>query len=208
MMEAGWSVRRVVHNLGRSDFVDQWTEKTRLRAFFADLWSRKSSHHTACTRRVHCLIGRCRYTVVFSDEFRFNLSSDDNRVRLWRRPRDERHNPAFALQRHTSLTAGVMVWIVIAYDAPSPLILIHGTMTVQRYVHDILQQHLFPLMAGLPEPIFQQNNALSHTARGCHKTSSTTLPPFPGLLDSQIGHQLCIFRGSFGLLYSLRVWLN
>ncbi|GFU05013.1 transposable element Tcb2 transposase [Trichonephila clavipes] len=34
--------------------------------------------------------------VVFSDESRFNLCSDDNRVRVWR-PRGERLNPAFAL---------------------------------------------------------------------------------------------------------------
>ncbi|GFS62151.1 uncharacterized protein TNCV_476991 [Trichonephila clavipes] len=32
--------------------------------------------------------------VVFSDESRFNISSDDNRVRVWR-PRGERRNPAF-----------------------------------------------------------------------------------------------------------------
>ncbi|GFW44554.1 uncharacterized protein TNCV_4481001 [Trichonephila clavipes] len=38
--------------------------------------------------------------VVFSDESRFNLRSDDNRVRVGR-PRGERLNPAFALQRHT-----------------------------------------------------------------------------------------------------------
>ncbi|GFY14135.1 uncharacterized protein TNCV_3613241 [Trichonephila clavipes] len=35
-------------------------------------------------------------------------SSDDNRVCVWR-PRDERLNPAFALQRHTAPTVGVMV---------------------------------------------------------------------------------------------------
>ncbi|GFV10948.1 transposable element Tcb2 transposase [Trichonephila clavipes] len=46
--------------------------------------------------------------VVFSDESRFNLSSDNNRVRVWR-PRGERLNPAFALQRDTAQTAGVMV---------------------------------------------------------------------------------------------------
>ncbi|GFW52542.1 transposable element Tcb2 transposase [Trichonephila clavipes] len=33
--------------------------------------------------------------IVFSDESRFNLSSDDNRVHVWR-PRGERLNPAFA----------------------------------------------------------------------------------------------------------------
>ncbi|GFV05965.1 transposable element Tcb2 transposase [Trichonephila clavipes] len=53
--------------------------------------------------------------VVFSDESRFNLSSDNNRVRVWR-PRGERLNPAFALQRHTAPTAGVMVWSAIAYN--------------------------------------------------------------------------------------------
>ncbi|PRD21645.1 UNVERIFIED_CONTAM: Transposable element Tcb2 transposase [Trichonephila clavipes] len=51
--------------------------------------------------------------VVFSDESRFKLSSDANRVRVWR-PWGERLNPAFALQRHTAPTAGVMVWGAIA----------------------------------------------------------------------------------------------
>ncbi|GFX26981.1 transposable element Tcb2 transposase [Trichonephila clavipes] len=60
--------------------------------------------------------------VVFSDESRFNLSSDDNRVFV-RRPRGERLNPAFALQRHTTPTAGVMVWGAIAYYTRSPLVL-------------------------------------------------------------------------------------
>ncbi|GFS84836.1 transposable element Tcb1 transposase [Trichonephila clavipes] len=40
--------------------------------------------------------------VVFSDESRFNLSSDDNRVRVWR-PRGERLNPAFLLYSDTRL---------------------------------------------------------------------------------------------------------
>ncbi|GFV27889.1 transposable element Tcb2 transposase [Trichonephila clavipes] len=45
--------------------------------------------------------------VVFSDGSRFNLSSDSNRVRVWR-SRGERLNPAFALQQHTAPTVGVM----------------------------------------------------------------------------------------------------
>ncbi|GFX01529.1 transposable element Tcb2 transposase [Trichonephila clavipes] len=64
--------------------------------------------------------------VVFSDESRFNLSSDVIHVHV-RRPRDERLNPAFALQRHTTPTAGVMVWGVIAYNTRSLLVLISGT---------------------------------------------------------------------------------
>ncbi|GFU92906.1 transposable element Tcb2 transposase [Trichonephila clavipes] len=102
--------------------------------------------------------------VVFSDESRCNLSSDDNRVRVWR-PRGERLNPAFALQRLTTPTAGVMVWGAIVYNTRSPLVLIRGTTTAQMYVHDILQPHVLPLMQRLPGPIFHQNNAQPHTAR-------------------------------------------
>ncbi|GFS84029.1 transposable element Tcb1 transposase [Trichonephila clavipes] len=83
--------------------------------------------------------------VVFSDESRLNLGTDDNRFHVWR-PRGERFNPTFALQRHTAPTAGVMVWSTIAYNTRSPLVLIRGIMTTQRYVHDILQQHVLPLI--------------------------------------------------------------
>ncbi|GFX02814.1 transposable element Tcb1 transposase [Trichonephila clavipes] len=54
-------------------------------------------------------------------------------------PRGYRLNPAFALQRHTAPTAGVMVWDAIAYNTRSPLVLICGIMTAQRYFHNILQ---------------------------------------------------------------------
>ncbi|GFX28421.1 transposable element Tcb2 transposase [Trichonephila clavipes] len=87
--------------------------------------------------------------VVFSDESRFNFSSDDNHGRVWR-PRGERLNPSFALQRHTAPTTGGMVWGVIAYNTQSPLVLIRSTMTAQWYVHDILQPHVLPLMQRLP----------------------------------------------------------
>ncbi|GFV96805.1 transposable element Tcb2 transposase [Trichonephila clavipes] len=115
--------------------------------------------------------------VVFSDESRFNLSSDDNRVRVWRF-RGEYLNPAFALQRHTAPTAGLMVWGANAYNTRSPLVLIRGTMIAQRYVHDTLQPHVLPLMQRLPGAIFQQDNARPHTARvsqDCLRTV-TTLP--------------------------------
>ncbi|GFV45100.1 transposable element Tcb1 transposase [Trichonephila clavipes] len=59
------------------------------------------------------------------------MSSDDNRVRVWR-PCGERLNPAFDLQRHTTPTADVMVWGAIAYNTRSPLALIRDTMTAQR----------------------------------------------------------------------------
>ncbi|GFU66039.1 transposable element Tcb2 transposase [Trichonephila clavipes] len=59
--------------------------------------------------------------VVFSDESRLNLSSDDNRIRVWR-PRGELLNLAFTLQRHTAPSAGAMLWGAIAYNTRSPLL--------------------------------------------------------------------------------------
>ncbi|GFY32767.1 transposable element Tc1 transposase [Trichonephila clavipes] len=47
--------------------------------------------------------------VVFSDESRFVLWTDDNRVRVWRHP-GERYNSPHSVLRHTARTAGVMVW--------------------------------------------------------------------------------------------------
>ncbi|GFY19730.1 transposable element Tcb1 transposase [Trichonephila clavipes] len=47
--------------------------------------------------------------VVFSNESRFVLRTDDKRVRVWRRP-GERYNSPHTVLRHTTRTAGVMVW--------------------------------------------------------------------------------------------------
>ncbi|GFU79694.1 transposable element Tc1 transposase [Trichonephila clavipes] len=78
---------------------------------------------------------------VFSDESRFVLGTDDNRVRVWRCP---------------------------AYDSRSTLIVMRGTLTGQRYVDDILRPHVGPFLNGLPGAIFQQDNARPHTARVAH----------------------------------------
>ncbi|GFW32672.1 transposable element Tcb2 transposase [Trichonephila clavipes] len=108
--------------------------KTRLRTSSTDQSSRKQSHRKKCTRTINCFIGRhpgtgstlclrfewCRARgnctaaewnlerFVFSVESRFNLSSDDYRVREWK-TRGERLNPGLALQRHITPTAGGMV---------------------------------------------------------------------------------------------------
>ncbi|GFX41752.1 transposable element Tc1 transposase [Trichonephila clavipes] len=102
--------------------------------------------------------------VVFSDESRFVLWTDDNRVRVWRRP-GERYNFPYTVIRHTGRTAGVMVWGVIAYDSRSTLIVMRGTLTDQRYVDDILRPHVGPFLNGFPGAIFQQDDARPHTAR-------------------------------------------
>ncbi|GFS55124.1 transposable element Tc3 transposase [Trichonephila clavipes] len=102
--------------------------------------------------------------VVFNDESRFVLGTDDNRVRVWRR-HGERYNSPPTVLRHTAGTAGVMVWGAIAYDSRSTLIVMRGTLTDQRYIDDILQPHVGPFLNGLPGAIFQQDNVRPHTAR-------------------------------------------
>ncbi|GFW33554.1 HTH_Tnp_Tc3_2 domain-containing protein [Trichonephila clavipes] len=49
--------------------------------------------------------------VVFSDESRFVLGTDDNRVWMWRRP-GERYNFPHNVLRHIARTAGVMVCVL------------------------------------------------------------------------------------------------
>ncbi|GFX40916.1 transposable element Tcb2 transposase [Trichonephila clavipes] len=73
-----------------------------------------------------------------------------------------------------------MAWGAIAYNTRSTLVLIRGTMTVQRYVYDILQPHVLPLMQWFPGAISQQDNDRPHTAR------IPLLLPFLGLPDPQI----------------------
>ncbi|UYV81818.1 hypothetical protein LAZ67_20002585 [Cordylochernes scorpioides] len=104
------------------------------------------------------------HRVVFSDESRFCLSSDCRRVRVWRR-RGERSNPAAIVERPTVRQRGIMVWGAIAYDSRSPLLRIQGTMTAQRYVDDVLRPVTLPYLQGVPNALYQQDNARPHTAR-------------------------------------------
>ncbi|UYV64847.1 hypothetical protein LAZ67_3002151 [Cordylochernes scorpioides] len=104
------------------------------------------------------------HRVVFSDESRFCLSTDSRRVRVWRR-RGERSNPAAIVERPTVRQRGIMVWGAIAYDSRSPLLRIQGTMTAQRYVDDVLRPVTLPYLQGVPNALYQQDNARPHTAR-------------------------------------------
>ncbi|UYV65181.1 hypothetical protein LAZ67_3003480 [Cordylochernes scorpioides] len=104
------------------------------------------------------------HRVVLSDESRFCLSSDSRRVRVWRR-RGERSNPAAIVERPTVRQRGIMVWGAITYDSRSPLLRIQGTMTAQRYVDDVLRPVTLPYLQGVPNALYQQDNARPHTAR-------------------------------------------
>ncbi|GFS79775.1 transposable element Tcb2 transposase [Trichonephila clavipes] len=102
--------------------------------------------------------------IVFSDESRFVLGTDDNRVRVWKRP-GEWYNSPHTVLRHTAHTAGVMVWEAIAYDSRLTLIVMRGTLTGQQYVDYIFRPHIGSFLNGLTGAIFQQDNVRPHTAR-------------------------------------------
>ncbi|GFT81661.1 transposable element Tcb2 transposase [Trichonephila clavipes] len=102
--------------------------------------------------------------VVFSDESRFLLETDDNHVRVWRCP-GERYNSPLTVLRHTARTDSVMVWKAIAYHSRSTLIVMRGNLTGHSYVDDILRHHVRPFLNSVPGEIFQQDNARPHTAK-------------------------------------------
>lgn len=102
--------------------------------------------------------------IVFSDESRFELSPDDQRRRVWRRP-GQRWETHLTVYRHTARQVGVMVWGAISFHSRTPLVVISGTLTAQRYVDLILRPVLLPFMSSHPGLIFQQDNARPHTAR-------------------------------------------
>ncbi|GFV54850.1 transposable element Tcb2 transposase [Trichonephila clavipes] len=91
------------------------------------------------------------HKVVFSDESRFVLGIDDNRVRVWRRP---------------------------AYNSRSTLIVMRGTLTDQRYVDDILRPHVGPFLNGLLGTIFHQEHVwdqLKWQMPSCHSVHDLEL---------------------------------
>ncbi|KFM65698.1 Transposable element Tcb2 transposase, partial [Stegodyphus mimosarum] len=69
--------------------------------------------------------------IVFSDESRFELSPNDQRRRVWRRP-GQRYDTNLTVFRQTGRQPGVMVWGNISFNSRSPLVVIRRNLTAQR----------------------------------------------------------------------------
>ena len=103
--------------------------------------------------------------VVFSDEIRFSVSFADGRVRLCRRQR-ERYCDVCVVERDRFREGSVVVCGAINHDFRSDLI--QGNVTAHRYINDVLQPVLVPLLQrhhNNDQLTFQQDNARAHSAR-------------------------------------------
>ena len=78
---------------------------------------------------------------MFSDESRFLLSGPDGRVRVWRR-RGERNLPPNLLQTAAYGGGSLMVWGGISLNNKTDLIFIRGNLTTERYVEEVVQNHM------------------------------------------------------------------
>ncbi|GFS94279.1 transposable element Tc1 transposase [Trichonephila clavipes] len=92
---------------------------------------------------------------MFSNESPFQLWPVNQRRRAWRRL-GQRADLAITIARHTSPLLGVIVWRAIYFDNRTPLGVIQGTLTAQRYVDDILRTVLLPFLLKWPSLILSR----------------------------------------------------
>ncbi|GFW58525.1 transposable element Tc1 transposase [Trichonephila clavipes] len=77
--------------------------------------------------------------VVFSNEYRFVLGTDDKYVRVWRCP-GERYNSPHTVLRHTAHTAGAMVWGPFLNGLPGAIFQQHNDLPhTARVAQDFLR---------------------------------------------------------------------
>ncbi|KFM76542.1 Transposable element Tc1 transposase, partial [Stegodyphus mimosarum] len=111
--------------------------------------------------------------IVFSDESRFELSPDDQRRRVWRRP-EQWCDTNLTVFRQTGRQPEMMVWSAISFHSRTPLVVIRRNLTPQRYIDEVLRPVVLPFMSRHSGLTFQQDNARLHTAHV--STACRTLP--------------------------------
>ena len=105
------------------------------------------------------------YNVMFSDESKFMLYTHDGRAKVYRRP-GERFMQACIEEKVAYGGGSVLAWAGISAESRTELVFIeNGTLNGQRYVEEILNEHVGPFMARLRENAwFMHDNARPHTA--------------------------------------------
>lgn len=103
--------------------------------------------------------------VLFTDETRIGLQSDDRRQRVWREPgRHQRLNFPREVAPYQGGT--VMFWGGIMFNRRTPLLPIRQNMTSRVYMETVIRPIIYPLRNELGENfIFMDDNARPHRAR-------------------------------------------
>ncbi|GFV87273.1 transposable element Tcb2 transposase [Trichonephila clavipes] len=100
--------------------------------------------------------------VLFSDESRFSLSSDCRRQLIWRES-GTAYRPENIQEKDRYPTCSIMVWAGIMINGRTRLhVVANGTMTGQRYIHEVLPHvRLFRGAVG-DKFVFMDDNATCH----------------------------------------------
>ncbi|GFV18723.1 transposable element Tcb2 transposase [Trichonephila clavipes] len=201
------SARRVARQLGHSDCVvrrcwDQWIPDMLFTKRPGSGCPRQNSprenRHNAGNAPVPPTTPSA--AIRHNDESRFNVSSDGNRIRVWR-PLGER---LCLTATHTTPTAGVMIWSVIAYNTRSPLVLIRGPTHESPLVcpRHPGQPHVGSLIQQLLGTIFEQDNVWPHTvnvSEECLRTVSNLPCPVRSPDLSPIQHIWVVWDGELDI---------
>ena len=150
------TVRRRLRSLGLNSRRQFWGN---------NLMAVRRQNRLQWTRRHQRWLQRQWTQVVFTDESRFHLSGNDGRIRIWRR-RGERYANCCVHETDRWGGGNVMVWGGISFRYRTPLIIIDGTLTSQRYINEVLRPTVVPFLATHRDvTLFQQDNARPHSAR-------------------------------------------
>ncbi|GFT05927.1 transposable element Tcb2 transposase [Trichonephila clavipes] len=98
--------------------------------------------------------------VLFSDESRFSLSSDCRRQLIWRES-GTAYRPENIQEKDRYPTCSIMVWGGIMINGRTRLhVVANGTMTGQRYVHEVLLPHVRLFRGAVGDKfVFMDDNA-------------------------------------------------
>lgn len=103
--------------------------------------------------------------VMFSDETRICLVSDNRRIRVWRQPgRNSRLNTATSVVPYAGGSA--MFWAGIMQNFRTPLVHIPENLNSRSYIENILQNFVLPQRQAFGDAfIFMDDNARPHRSR-------------------------------------------
>ncbi|GFU72656.1 transposable element Tc1 transposase [Trichonephila clavipes] len=126
--------------------------------------SRQTIDDCVCNWLMSTQPGKLIGNKCFLDESRFKLWNHDGRIRVIRYAGELCFSEC-VIERHSDLTPAVIVWGAISYHERSNLLRIEGNLKSNRYVVEVRQPEVVPVLQGMPGAIFQQDKTRPHFAK-------------------------------------------